>query len=374
MIKRLADNIVSPLGFTAQENYEAVRRMESGIGPGKDPAGTAISVAQLDPEKLEREFLRVCRPQREYTPVEKAMLLSASLAVDQAGIDASSPRTGFVLSTTKGNIHLLGMPDHGLGKDRIHLWHTAGLLSEYFGNPGDPLTISNACISGACAQIAALHMLEDGLYDQVVVTGVDMISDFIVAGFQSFKSLDAGRCRPFDARRMGLNLGEAAATIVYGKGNGKGISLINGSIRNDANHISGPSRTGEGLFRAITCVMQGIAPEEIAFINAHGTATPYNDQMEAVAFSRAGLGKTPVFSLKPHFGHTLGAAGVLESIIAMKALEEGIVLPSLGFEEPGIEGELNVSQRIGQTEKKHIIKTLSGFGGTNAALLFGKQI
>ncbi|HHV02329.1 MAG: beta-ketoacyl synthase N-terminal-like domain-containing protein [Bacteroidales bacterium] len=374
MIKWLADNIISPLGHTSGENYRAVCRGESGIVPWKDPAGAPISVSCLDMNKLDRDFQKVCHPHGEYTMVEKTMLLSASLAVEEAGIDASSPRTGFVLSTTKGNIHLLADPSHGFGKDRIHLWHTSGLLSGFFKNPGAPLTVSNACISGACAQIAAQKMLEYGLYDHVVVTGVDMISDFIVSGFQSFKSLDAGRCRPFDARRAGLNLGEAAATIVYGKNNGSGIYLMRGSIRNDANHISGPSRTGEGLYRAITSVMQDLVPKEIAFISAHGTATIYNDQMEAIAFSRSGLEQTPVFSLKAHFGHTLGAAGVLESIIAKHALEEGIILPSLGYEEPGVEGNLNVCQKTEKTDERYIIKTLSGFGGGNAALLFGKQL
>ena len=372
-MKTLAYNIVSPLGFSTQDNYAAVRRGESGVVPWHDPAGTPVAQSRLDNDKLQDAFEKQCKPSQKYTKPEQAMLLSASLAVAEAGIDPASARTGFVLSSTKGNIELLGTPDHGFGRDRIHLWHTAGLLAAWFNNQNLPLTVTNACISGAVAQIAALKMLENGIYDHVVVTGVDMASDFIVAGFQSFKSLDPERCRPFDSRRKGLNIGEAAATIVFGKADGKGISLIRGNIRNDANHISGPSRTGEGLFRALCRTLEDLPPDEIAFISAHGTATPFNDQMEAIAIDRAGLRHPPVFSLKAHFGHTMGAAGVLESIISMKALEEGIILPSLGYEEPGIEGELNVSTATAHTNKRYIIKTLSGFGGCNAALLYQKH-
>ncbi len=370
MIFKLSDNIVSSLGFTTAANYKAVLEGKSGITPGKDAAGNPISISRIDAGKLDATFQDTFHVKEAYTVAEQAMLLSAHIAIQEAGINASSDRTCFVLSSTKGNIHLLGLPSHDFGKDRVHLWHTAKLLAGFFGNPNFPVTVSNACISGACAQIAAIHLLEQGNYDHVVVTGMDLAPDFIVSGFQSFKSLDQERCRPFDARRKGLNLGEAAATIVYGKEKKPGISLVRGSIRNDANHISGPSRTGEGLFRALQTAMEDLPACEIAFISAHGTATPYNDQMEAVAFSRAGLGSTPVFSLKAHFGHTLGAAGVLESVIALKALEQGLVLPSTGFQEPGIEGEINVSKSLSKTDKSFCLKTLSGFGGCNAALLF----
>ncbi|MDD4064142.1 MAG: beta-ketoacyl synthase N-terminal-like domain-containing protein [Bacteroidales bacterium] len=370
MIYKLSDNIISSLGFTTTANYQAVLEGKSGIAPGKDAAGNPISISRIDAGKLDATFQDTFHVKEAYTLAEQAMLLSAHIAIQEAGINASSDRTCFVLSSTKGNIHLLGLPSHGFEKDRLHLWHTAGLLAGFFGNPNVPVTVSNACISGACAQIAAIQLLDQGNYDHVVVTGVDLAPDFIVSGFQSFKSLDGERCRPFDARRKGLNLGEAAATIVYGKEKKPGIALVSGSIRNDANHISGPSRTGEGLFRALKTALGNLPAGEIAFISAHGTATPYNDQMEAVAFSRAGLESTLIFSLKAQFGHTLGAAGILESVIATKALEQGLILPSSGYEQPGIEGAINVSTTLSKTDKRFCIKTLSGFGGCNAVLLF----
>jgi 3-oxoacyl-[acyl-carrier-protein] synthase-1 len=176
-----------------------------------------------------------------------------------------------------------------------------------------------------------------------------------------------------------LNLGEAAATIIYKKldpAEAPGpIVLLDGSIRNDANHISGPSRTGEGSFRALQAILPSCAPGEVAFINAHGTATSYNDRMEAIAIERAGLGAVPANSLKGYFGHTLGAAGVLESIISTRALLDSTVLATCGFEK-GEDGvcPMLVSGENRQTEKLYCIKMLSGFGGCNAALLFKKTV
>ncbi len=380
MIQKLADNIVSPLGFSTAENYGRVCRGESGVIPWTDPAGAHISLSRIDREMLFKAFTDTCKPKGAFTSPEQAMLLSAHLAVKEAGIDASAQETIFILSSTKGNIELLSCPDHGFEKDRIHLWYMANLLAAHFNNPNTPITVSNACISGACAQLSAYCLLQQPGIEHVLVTGVDMAPDFIVAGFQSFKSLDPERCRPFDARRIGLNIGEAAATIVYTKPkkNHSGMFLKGGCVRNDANHISGPSRTGEGLFRALTETLSTeditFTTQEIAFICAHGTATPYNDQMEAIAFQRAGLDRVPVFSLKAHFGHTMGAAGLLESIVSMKALEEGTILPSLGYEQPGIDGDIYISTEKTKTDNRHCIKTLSGFGGGNAVLLFEKQV
>jgi len=200
--------------------------------------------------------------------------------------------------------------------------------------------------------------------------GVDFLSKFIISGFQSFKALSPEVCRPFDKDRCGLNLGEAAATIIYGKSEKTNIRLVSGAIRNDANHISAPSRTGEGCFRALKNVLQNIDINDIAFVNAHGTATPYNDASEAKAIVRAGLEHVPINFLKPIFGHTLGATGVLESIISMRALEENMVLKSENFYEQDFENQINIARENQFTDKRYFIKLLSGFGGCNATLVF----
>jgi 3-oxoacyl-[acyl-carrier-protein] synthase-1 len=333
----------------------------------------AFMASLIDRERLRDTFAAVCRRADEYTPLEQAAILSASKAAEEAQIDLSHPRVLFVFSTTKGNIHLLDEHEQRHGREHLYLWRSAQLLAAYFGNPNVPIVVSNACISGASAQIAAMRALHAGRYDCAVVTGVDLLSRFIISGFQSFKALSQEMCRPFDVSRTGLNLGEAAATVVYRReeqGCAGDVALLRGAVRNDANHISGPSRTGEGCFRALRYVLQDVPAETIAFINAHGTATSYNDAMESVALTRAGLNAVPVNSLKGYFGHTLGAAGVLESIISCRALKNHTVLPTFGFFEQEGDHPINVTRTLAVVHQPYCLKMLSGFGGCNAILLF----
>jgi 3-oxoacyl-[acyl-carrier-protein] synthase-1 len=181
--------------------------------------------------------------------------------------------------------------------------------------------------------------------------GCDLQSRFIVSGFQAFKALSSEPCTPFDTNRKGLNLGEAAATIVYTTEPTDSWRLVAGSIHNDANHISAPSRTGEGAYLCLMDVTEGIQPSEIALVGVHGTGTLYNDDMERIALQRAGLEDVPMSVLKPYFGHTMGAAGVLETILC---------------------AEMAKNVKISKCENVKIIKMLSGFGGVNAAIRIEK--
>ena len=413
MIYRTGDNIISSLGFTTEENFSAVKNGISGLK--QYDAGTfdlpeAFVASLIDKERLNDEFNSHCKfpttkdadfsRNDNYTNFEKAAILSICNANEEPQIDLSSEKVLFILSTTKGNVDSLALPkkdDHyplsyGEGQgERCYLWRSAELITGFFKNPNTPLVVSNACISGAAAQIVAMRELDSGNYDYVVVAGVDFLSKFIISGFQSFKALSSEICRPFDKNRCGLNLGEAAATIIFSRDARLSdarqeaqdtryktiFSLVDGVIRNDANHISAPSRTGEGSYRALKYILSNsLASNSLAsnlsFISAHGTATPYNDAMEVNAIVRAGLEYVPVNSLKAFFGHTLGAAGALESIISMKALEENISLKSMNFDEYDFENQINISRENQYSDKKYFIKMLSGFGGVNAALLFEK--
>ncbi|MDR1918371.1 MAG: beta-ketoacyl synthase [Tannerellaceae bacterium] len=377
MIVQIADNIISSLGFTTEDNYRAVKSGRSGIRLYEAYKGIPepFFASFIDREELDDRFAAI-GPCEDYTPLERAAILSVGYAAEQARIDLSDPGVLFVFSSTKGNVHLLDEDENMFSQAHLYLWHTAGLIAGYFHNTNTAIVISNACISGACAQIAAMRELQSGGYSHAVVIGIDMLSKFIISGFQSFKALAPGLCRPFDAGRNGLNLGEGASTIIYkkaDKGDSYVIALEKGAIRNDANHISGPSRTGEGCLLAMQATLQGMGPDELAFINAHGTATVYNDRMESVAITRAGLSQVPVNSLKGYFGHTLGAAGVLESIISARALIEQSVLPTHGFKQIDPDYPLNVTERLARTDKSCCLKMLSGFGGCNAALLFKKN-
>lgn len=376
MIVRAGDSIISSLGFGTAENYRAVQAGRSGLRFYEAyPGISAPFVAScIDRGRLDDCFAALGGNPAAYTPLERAAVLSVAYAAEEARIDLAAPDVLFVFSSTKGNIHLL---DEDAGSPRLYLWHTARLIAGYFRNANEPLTVSNACISGACAQIAAMRELTYGRYRYAVVVGADLLSRFVISGFQSLKALSTAPCRPFDAGREGLNLGEAAATLIFRKPeegeHPAAGALVRGAIRNDANHISGPSRSGEGCFRAIEAALEGLQQEELAFVCAHGTATAYNDRMEAVALRRAGLEETPVCGLKGAFGHTLGAAGVLESVVAIHALLKGEVPPTCGFEQGDPDYPLPLSNRPLSAGKPYALKTLSGFGGCNAALLFKKN-
>ena len=368
MIVCVSHNIISPLGVTSVENYAAVKSGKSALRKYDGLWGL--------PEPFVASLLdRNAYADERYTIDERIVIDSVSKALESTDIDTTSKKVLFIISTTKGNVFLLDKNENGYPKERVRLGLMAREVTKHFGNPNEPIVVSNACISGVCAQIEAMRYLESGEYDHVIVSGVDVQSAFIVSGFQSFKALSPDECKPFDANRCGLNLGDAAATIIYTRKDEVSDNewvACRGAIRNDANHISGPSRTGEGSFRALRAVLGDIEPSQLAFINAHGTATPYNDEMESIAIERAGLAGIPVNSLKGYYGHTMGAAGVLETIISMQAVDDHNILATRGFDTLGVTHPLDVTNQNRNTEKRAFIKLLSGFGGCNAALLMAK--
>ena len=353
----IGESILSPLGATPAENFAAICRGESALQRYEGMFGVREPfVASL----MDRSLWTA--PGRTF--FDSIVIEAARRAVEAADIDPASSRTAFVLSTIKGNIEFVDTQD-------VTLAASAWRLADAFGNPNPAVVVSNACISGLAALLQGRRMLLSGRYDHVVVVGAEVQSRFIVTGFQSLKALSEAPCKPFDAARDGLNLGEAAAAVVLGFGE-EGWELVDGAVRNDANHISGPSRTGEGSYKALRYVLKHVVPEELAFVNVHGTSTLYNDEMEAIAIDRAGLLNVPVNALKGTFGHTMGAAGILESILSMHAVDAGLVLPTRGFSELGVSRPVRVSAQAGSTDKRAFVKLLSGFGGVNGALLFRK--
>lgn len=376
MIVKVSDNIISPLGMTTAENYEAVKNGRSALARHDGLWGLPepFVASLMNRDEVGQAFAPLA-DNAKYTFFEKMIILSASKALADADIDPASHKVLFILSTTKGNVSLLDKRETGFPLERVLLGAAARQMTGFFHNPNAPIVVSNACISGVCAQIEAMRELQAGNFDYVVTVGADVQSAFIVSGFQSFKALSDEPCKPFDARRTGLNLGDAAATIVYTRRDAVGDAdwvACRGAIRNDANHISGPSRTGEGSYRALKAALGDTDPDGIAFVNAHGTATLYNDEMESIAIERAGLSKVPVNGLKGYYGHTMGAAGVLETILSMAAIDDGNILATKGFDTLGVTRPLVLSNKNQTTTKRSFIKLLSGFGGCNAALRFKK--
>ena len=375
LIQCIADNVVSPLGLTSVENYAGVKAGRSGLARYEE-MGNVCSPFMLS--RIDRGVIdSLCKdlgiPEGRYTFFEKLLLCSSIQAVKQSGIDASSERVLFIISTTKGNVALLDSRITGFPRERVLLGESARLVARYFGNPNTPIVVCNACISGVCAQIEAMRALRSGRYDYAVVIGADEQSPFIISGFLSFKALTDTPCRPFDKDRTGLNLGECAATVIFKAVDDTvtdGWVLECGAIRNDANHISGPSRTGEGSYLALMEVLKACGREGLAFLNVHGTATAYNDEMESIAIYRAGLIDVPVTGLKGYYGHTMGAAGIMESILSMYAVQDGTVLATRGYTEQGVTYPVSVSPENRPAQGNSFIKLLSGFGGCNAALAY----
>lgn len=302
--------------------------------------------------------------------MERLVLATLGGVVARSGVTPADKRTLIVLATTKGEIGSLGS-----APERCDLNRTAEVVGRHFGAAHRPLLISNACISGVSAIVIAARLIRSGRYDHVFVAGFDLLSDFIVSGFNAFKSVSPTLCRPYDASRDGLTLGEACGAVLLTRDqrlSGTGVSVVGGGISNDANHISAPSRTGDGLWYAIRAALAeaGIGAGEIGLVNTHGTATVYNDEMESRALHLAGLCGVPCNSLKPYFGHTLGASGVIESIVTVRELCEGTCFGVKGYAECGVPYPPNVSAAHRKIRTDAALKTASGFGSCNAAVVF----
>lgn len=373
MIAIAGHNIFTELGFGSGAVYSRIREGEAALSLHVGDFGLPepFYASLIHRDEIDRRSSGLPDP-LGMTALEKAMVLSAADAVSMSGIDPSSEDTLFVVSSTKGNVDLLESgPEPPTGN--LAIWHSAQKLASFFENPNEPICVSNACTSGICAQIAAYRAISSGRFRNAVVVGADFLSRFVVSGFQSLKALSPERCRPFDARRKGLNLSEAVASLVLSADtSGIGIELEGGAIRNDATHISAPSRVACGQIAAIDALNCEKVNADLAFVNLHGTATLYNDSMESVALHSCGLDAVPAVSYKSIFGHTLGAAGVLETVVSSLSMLEGVVFPTAGYAENGVPFELSVSDRFRAASGSRFLKVMSGFGGVNAATSYKK--
>jgi 3-oxoacyl-[acyl-carrier-protein] synthase I len=368
----VADNVFTPLGKTTAENFE---NLKQGISAVKEHSDRSISPQPFYAALFDKDEASL--KDKPYTKFEALLIASIGDALRQGDVEASDSKTVLIISSTKGNISLLETEKYNQElKERIALPASAKLVADHFGFVNPPIIVSNACVSGVMAIITGMRLLRTGQYENAVIAGAEVISEFILSGFQSFQALSPHMCKPFDKDRDGLNLGEGAGTIILStntKYSGN-IRVLGGGISNDANHISGPSRTGEELSFAINQALKDavLSANAIDFISAHGTATVYNDEMEANAVALSGLAAVPLNSLKANYGHTLGAAGLIESVISVRSLQENTILPTLGFEENGVTRPVNVVKSALNTKTRNFLKTASGFGGCNATVVFGK--
>lgn len=372
-----ASAMVTSLGEGVERNFSALLRGEVGVRRVVNPRVSQSPVtAGIIPDSVYDALYERYDRQRTLTEILAVHCISSVLENrDADGI-------GLVIASAKGNISLL--EGHSAEWAEFHketcevvdsallLGPMAGRIASRFGiNAEDTFVVSNACISGITAVAVARRLILSGRYKEMVVVGVDTQNRFITSGFASFKSLSDDVCRPYDESRCGLNLGEACGAMLL-TSEGDGVCISGAALTDDANHISGPSRTGDGLYFAMRKAMAEAGADNVDMLQMHGTATAYNDEMESKACSLAGLQNVPVQSLKPYFGHTMGASGVIETIMAAEELRNRVMVGTPGFETLGVPMPLNISRsnvELPSGKPLRALKTASGFGGTNAALL-----
>jgi 3-oxoacyl-[acyl-carrier-protein] synthase I len=365
-------NCITPIGFDVVSNIDNIINGISGIQKHTQQSlmKDSFYASIINENDLNVAFAKISSIET-FTKLEKMMILVLYPMVKKSDLDE---KTAFILSTTKGNIEAL---KNNL-TNNIHEAQLATLaktVAQFFEFKTQPIVVSNACVSGVLAVSVAKRLIQSEMYDTVFIVAGDIVSQFVLSGFNSFQAMSDSVCKPYSINRKGVNLGEATAAVLVtsNKVNARIEVLGDGSI-NDANHISGPSRTGEGLVRSIqsALVEAKINSELIDYISAHGTATPFNDEMEAIAFNRLELQNVPINSLKGYYGHTLGASGLLETVIGIESMLENKLFASLGFDEIGVSQTINIIEKNQDKNIDYFLKTASGFGGCNTAVVFKK--
>lgn len=379
----LAADVVTSLGAGCEEVWSQMTRGACGLRPMKRfPHGKyRTDVAGEIPDEV-MAGLAPDGPGADETRAYALALGVGRRLVRALPADLPRQRTGLVLATTKAEIDelhhkVLSRPTSG--RERFNPFVMARDLARDLGLAGPVLAASSACASGSIAIIQAARLLTRGEADRVLVIGVDVLADFILAGFSALAALSRGPCRPFDQSRDGLSLGEGAGALLLARAPDRGspLAILRGwGMTGDACHITAPSRTGEGLRRALlgALAMAGLAPQDIHYINSHGTGTVYNDEMEAEALGAVfGEAGPPVSSMKGYFGHTLGAAGVIEAALCLKVLRERAVPASMGLTDLGVGRPINVTRVPLRPDPLDNLLTIKcGFGGVNAVLAISR--
>jgi 3-oxoacyl-(acyl-carrier-protein) synthase len=255
-------------------------------------------------------------------------------------------------------------------------------IARYFQLKPFTATISTACSSSANSLILGARMIQNGVVQRAICGGCDALSRFTLNGFNSLKNVDKEPCRPFDANRFGLNLGEGAAYLLLEKESdalARGadiLAVFSGySNTNDAYHPTAPSPEGDGALRTMQLALQkaGLNESDIDYINAHGTATLNNDVAEGKAIQRLFSSKETAFSsTKPYTGHTLAAAGAIEALFSIWAIQQQKAWPNLNFHTPIEEMSISPVTEVKELDINHVLSNSFGFGGSNVSLIFSR--
>lgn len=387
--------IISAIGNNVDENYRSLTSNNIGIAKitkidtvHKDD----IMVGEISKTNQEME-VQLGLKANQWSRTALIGALAAKEALDHARItDPNEVRTGFISGTTVGGMDKSEQYFYDFAENKEVRQHITGLhagdstnkIAKHLGlNKSFVTTISTACSSAANAIMLGARMIKSGQLDRVIVGGTDSLSKFTINGFKTLMILSDSYSTPFDENRKGLNLGEAAAYLVLesdeqvSKNKKNVLGYVKGyGNANDAFHQTASSENGDGAVLAMEKALKtaGLAPDDIDYINAHGTATPNNDLSEGRALIRIFEKEVPDFSSTKAFtGHTLAAAGGVEAVYSVLAMQNDVVFPNLNYQTPMKEFELHPV-----TEKKNkairtVLSNSFGFGGNCSTLIFSQE-
>lgn len=386
--------IVSAIGQNVEANKQSLIAEKTGIGKASLLQSRLTETHLFGEVKISNEQLKQELNIDSDTLISRTSLLGIK-AVKEALSQVSENknlRTGLISGTSVGGMDRTeGFYREKLKEGKLNritdlLTHDCGdttdKIAEYFGGFTYVNTISTACSSSANTIMMGANLIKTGKLDRVIVGGIDPLSAFTANGFNSLMILDTEWCKPFSANRKGLNLGEGAAFLILEsdeliKSSGDTVSgYVSGYANaNDAYHQTASSPDGRGATMAMTNAlkMAGVNPSEISYINAHGTGTNNNDESESTAINNIfGADKPPISSTKAYTGHTLGAAGAIEAVFSVLALQNNWVFPNLNFQEQIEENDWEPALKLESRELKHVLSNSFGFGGNNSSLILSK--
>lgn len=387
--------IVSSIGNNVAENLQAFENLNHGISKSelvKDiRKESLVGEVKLTNEDLIKELDLDTNFEWSRTTL---LALKAAKEAFKNQPKSSNIRTGIISATSVGGMDRTEdfyrdyYKTKSLDKSHYAVGHDCGhhtdIIAKELGIEGYRMTVSTACSSAANALMIGARLILTGKLDRVLVGGADALSNFTINGFGSLMIFDDEHSRPFDETRAGLNLGEAAAYVVLESekcmketGNTASTKLVGWANANDAYHQTASSPDGIGATLAMQKALKvaGLEPKDIDYINAHGTGTSNNDMSESIAFQKVFENNLPPFSSTKAFtGHTLAAAGAIEAVYSILAIEQGAFLPNINFKTP-IEGPGLVPETEYSTghNVQHVLSNSFGFGGNSSTVIFAKN-
>lgn len=388
--------IISAIGNTVEENYVSLVNNKIGITTIENIStvhSDEIKVGEI--KKTNQQLVEELQlsPDNNFSRTAMIGAIAAKQAVQNAQISSINEyKTGLISATSVGGMDMTEAHYYDYFEDenlvKYISCHNGGdvahKIADELGLKGMVTTISTACSSAANSIMLGARLIKSGKLDRVIVGGTDALAKFTINGFKTLMILSDGYNSPFDDDRKGLNLGEAAAFLVLEsdeivkKENKKVLARVSGyGNANDAFHQTASSENGDGAFLAMEKALQvaNLKPEQIDYINVHGTATPNNDLSEGRAIVRIfGEEKAPDFSsTKPLTGHTLAAAAAIEAIYSVLAIQNNVVFPNLNFKTPMKEFNLIPQTTLKHKNIEHVLSNSFGFGGNCSTLIFSKN-